>query len=326
MRVDRRSFICGGGASVFSAMSRCPANAQSDEISVPCVEWLAIRIVAVSSQPSIQNGTGLAVFQPSATPSTGLQRAATIHIQSVCGSNMRSFLIDPCLDPLVLLEHMDDLRIDLRSIDALVLSADSQREYEALRDFLNATNGRLKKNVEVIVRAPWPAKTTSPFQAGFGERASVIEVGQSRIVAEQSFVVGSQQSAPNHFNSDGISLIECPSEPQGMANPTQISSCFVLVEKGLVVIASGNEDAADCVRAAQAASEVRDVHAIVGMNIAAGRDRAKVKSVLSELLEFNPAHIIVSDDIGGASWNIDEGKSFKKVISCSTSTRIVFRT
>ena len=326
MRFNRRSFLCGGGASVLSAIAGCPANALSDETSVPCVEWLAIRIVAVASQPSIQNSAGPVGFQPSATLLPGLQRDTTIHVQSACGSTMRSFLIDPCSDPQVLLEQMDHLRIDLRFLDALVLSGDSQREYEALHGFLNATNGCLKKDVEVIARTPRPAKTTSSFAIGSGERASVVEVGRSRIVAGQSLVVGSRQSAPSHLRSAGISLSEYQLEPQARVKPTQISVCFVLVEKGLVVITSDNEGAADCVRAAQAASEVRDVHAIVGMNIGAGSNPAKVKSVLSELLEFNPAHIIVSDDIGGASWNLDEARSFKKITSCSTSTRIVFRT
>lgn len=99
-----------------------------------------------------------------------------------------------------------------------------------------------------------------------------------------------------------------------------------LVEKGLVVVTSGNEDAADCVRAAQTASEIRDVHAIIGMNVGANNDPANARSILSELLEYEPVHVIVSDDIVGASRNLDDGKSVKKIANCSTSTRIVFRT
>lgn len=94
-----------------------------------------------------------------------------------------------------------------------------------------------------------------------------------------------------------------------MVYPIQMSVRFVLVEKGLIVITSGNEDAADCVRAAQTASEVRDVHAIIGINVGANSDPAKAKSILSELLEFEPAHVIVSDDIIGASRKLDDDKS-----------------
>jgi metal-dependent hydrolase (beta-lactamase superfamily II) len=334
MRFDRRSFLCAGGASIFSAISRRPANAQSSEIGVPCVEWLAIRIVAVAYRQPIQNSIGpikqfqsaeSTVFPPSVLLSPSFQRDATIHVQSASGSDMRSFLIDPCSDPRVLLERMDRLRINLSSLDALVLSGDNQREHEALHDFLRAANGCLKKDIEVVMSPHGLTKTSSSFGLDPSERASVVEVGQSRIVAGQSLVVGSRQSAPSLLRSDDISLIDYQLEPQGMADPTQISASFVLVEKGLVIITSSNEGAASCVRAAQEASEVSDVHAIVGMNIGVGASPAKAQTILSELLEFNPAHIVVSADIGSVGCNLVEAKSSKKIVSCSTETRIVFR-
>jgi metal-dependent hydrolase (beta-lactamase superfamily II) len=238
---------------------------------------------------------------------------------------MRSFLIDPCSDPQVLLQHMDHLRIDLSSLDALVLSGNSEREHGALHGFLSATNGCLKKDVEVVMRAHGLAKTASSFQLHSDERASVVEVGRSRIVAGQSLVVGSRKGSPGLLRSDDISLIEYRSEPPEMANPTQISASFVLVAKGLVIITSGNDSVADCVRAAQEASEVSVVHAIVGMNIGAGSDSTRIQSILSELLEFNPAHIVVSADVGEFGRSVVEPNISKKIVTGSTGTRIVFR-
>jgi hypothetical protein len=317
MQFNRRAFLCAGSASMLSAFSRFPANAQFEEITVPCVEWLAIRIVAADGRQQIDNSIGSA---------RALQtQDATIHVQSASGTQMRSFLIDPCADPRALLERIDRLRIDLSSLDALVLSGDSEGKREALTDFLGATDGYLKRDIEVVTRAYGRRMKTSSFAFDATERACVDDAGQSRIVGGQLLVVGSRRSAIRPVGSDNISLVGYQLGPQSPADSPKISANFVLLQKGLVVVTSNNESAVDCVKAAQAASGCCDVHAIVGLNIGIDKEPARAQSVLAELLKLGPAHIIVSAEVADVARSLVEPESSTKIISGLAGTRLVFR-
>jgi 7,8-dihydropterin-6-yl-methyl-4-(beta-D-ribofuranosyl)aminobenzene 5'-phosphate synthase len=159
MQHNRRSFLCAGGAAILSAMSRGPAVAQLGQVDVPSVEWLAVRIVAVTNRPPVEHkaepknsrDSQASAFQLAISPSNYFDREVAIHVQSASGPDMRNFLIDPCSDPRVLLEYMDQFRIEPDSLDALVLSNGNQRHLRALHDFLSATNGSLKKGMDVII-------------------------------------------------------------------------------------------------------------------------------------------------------------------------------
>ncbi len=328
MRFDRRSFLCGGSASALSAISGYPASAQTAEFEMPCVEWLAIRIVAVASRPAApdkfelinncQDGQTTSHRSSSSLPSR-FQPEATIHVQSANGSDMRNFLIDPCADLSVLLEQMSRLRIEPSALDALVLSEGNPRATNALHDFLSATDRSLKKNLDVITGAD--ALSSGPAESGYPFWA-----GHCRIVAEQSFVVGSAQNFPMPLHTGNASSLDFHVEFPRAAPPIKtISTSFVLLEKGLVIITPGNEDAANCVRAVQAASEIQDVHAIVGMNIGVNCGAEKTQKILSELLDFNPARIIVPADIDNTGCNVFDASISKKVVRCPTAARMVFR-
>ena len=324
MQFNRRAFLFAGSASVLSAVSGCPAYAQSEEIGAPCVEWLAVRIVAVGDRQQSEI-TGSIPFHSLATPSAGSQQDATIYVQSASGTKMRSFLIDPDSDARVLLERVDRLRIDLSSLDALVLSGDSHRKREALNDFLSAANGYLKKDIEIVTRANGRRVKTASLALDAIERACADDAGQSRIVGEQLLVVGSRQNAVRPFGSDNISLIGYQSGPPRLADAAQISANFILLEKGLVVVTSSNEGVVDCVKAAQAASGCGDVHAVIGMNIGAGEEPAKAQSILSELLELKPAHLIVSDEVAEHARRVVEPQGATKLVAGLAGTRVVFR-
>jgi metal-dependent hydrolase (beta-lactamase superfamily II) len=225
---------------------------------------------------------------------------------------------------------MDRLRIEPNSLDGLVLSRGERKELDALRGFLSSTNRSLKKNIDVVVGAePLPAglkKIASPIALESENLMSAAATGRCRVLAEQSFVVDSAQSDPTPLRSDDVTSAEYRREPENAAAQlNSISTSFVLMEKGLVIIMSSNESAADCVRAVQAASEVCDVHAIIGMNIGVGCSPAKTQKILSELLEFGPAHILVSADTVGPDFNLVDAAIYKKIVRCSPATRIVFR-
>jgi metal-dependent hydrolase (beta-lactamase superfamily II) len=321
MQFNRRAFLCGGSASVLSAISGCPAYALED-ISAPCVEWLALRIVAVGDRQQ-SDITGSIPLQSLPAPSAGQQQDATIHVQSASGTKMRSFLIDPGSDARVLLERAERLRIDLSSLDALVLSGDSPRKRQALNDFLSAANGYLKKDIEVVTRANDRRVQTASLAPDAAELACADDAGQSRVVGGQMLVVGARQYAVRPLRSDTISLIGYQ-PAQRLADTTQISANFVLLEKGLVVVTSSNEGIVDCVKAAQAASGCGDVHAIVGMNIGAGDEPATAQSILSGLLELKPAHLIVSADVAEYARRVDPQGS-TKIVAGLAGTRVAFR-
>ncbi len=166
--VSRRDVICGGGASVFSAMIAAllggtrAARAEALSGSVPEVDALAVRVVTDSYQfavaPSrtadrveIQHfGWGIGGDKP---PGRTLisEFGLSMHVESHRGAETRNILIDFGFTPEALVNNSELLGINPAVLDALVLSHGHYDHFGGLVGFLQRYQGKLKPKLPLYV-------------------------------------------------------------------------------------------------------------------------------------------------------------------------------
>ena len=165
--VGRREFICGGGASVLSAILAAllagskPVRAEAVTGSAPELDRVAVRIVIDSYQfavaPSrklpdldVQHfGWGLSDKPPRRTLVSEFGLA--MQVESRRGDETRNILVDFGFTPEALLNNTNLLGIDPAAIDALVLSHGHQDHFGGLVGFLQAHSGKLKPKMPLFV-------------------------------------------------------------------------------------------------------------------------------------------------------------------------------
>lgn len=158
--VDRRDVVCGGGASVFTAMvafllgGAKPVRAQAISSSVPEVDRLSVRVVTDSYQFAVAPGKkagpidiqhfgwGLSDKAPGRTLIS--EFGLSMHAQSHRGAETRNVLVDFGFTPEALVNNTTLLGIDPAELDALVLSHGHYDHFGGLTGFLRHNKDRLK--------------------------------------------------------------------------------------------------------------------------------------------------------------------------------------
>jgi 7,8-dihydropterin-6-yl-methyl-4-(beta-D-ribofuranosyl)aminobenzene 5'-phosphate synthase len=166
--LHRRDILCGGGASVFTALiaslagSSKPVRAETISGRVPEVDRLAVRVVVDSYQfavaPSrkvgpvdIQHfGWGIGSDKPPGRTLVS-EFGLSMHAQSQRGDETRNVLIDFGFTPEALVNNTDLLGIDPAKLDALVLSHGHYDHFGGLTGFLRRNTGTLKPSLPFYV-------------------------------------------------------------------------------------------------------------------------------------------------------------------------------
>jgi 7,8-dihydropterin-6-yl-methyl-4-(beta-D-ribofuranosyl)aminobenzene 5'-phosphate synthase len=331
----RRQFLTGTAAFAGAAAGgvTCVEFASAAPIDVPVVDKLSIRVLVDSThnlflRPGTVNGVSV---QP--TPvSTGFpnvihtQWGLSLWLDSQRGSEPRTLMLDYGYTPDVLINNMALMGVDVKKIDALIVSHGHFDHFGGLMGFLDKYRSALPANVTLYAGGEdnfCHRLTGAPGQlTDFGmldrralaaQKVSVVLCEHPTVIAGHAFTTGQikrsgiEKVLPNTMVEYGIKDgLGCdaakythftPAELQGKVVPDEHThehaTCFNVKDRGLVVITScGHVGILNTIRQAQEVSGVKKLHALIGGFHLGPATRDYADQVVSELKTFAPDVVV----------------------------------
>jgi 7,8-dihydropterin-6-yl-methyl-4-(beta-D-ribofuranosyl)aminobenzene 5'-phosphate synthase len=268
---------------------------------------------------------------------------------------VRNLLVDFGFTPEALLNNLDLLGIDPASLDALVLSHGHYDHFGGLAGFLRHSKGRLKAKIpfyvggeECFCAREW---TAPPLPGNFGalDRRALAEADVAvtfadgpAIIADHAFTAGQIVLAsfekvlspskmkigldhdvgcyPQAFTDDERKLGVIPDQFRH-----EIATAYNLRGRGLIVLTScSHRGVVNAIKAAQAASGIQKVHAVLGGFHLAPHKEDYVRETVMALKAIDPDYVIPMHCTGEPFYDIAKGELPKQLLRAYTGTRFVF--
>jgi 7,8-dihydropterin-6-yl-methyl-4-(beta-D-ribofuranosyl)aminobenzene 5'-phosphate synthase len=340
------------------------APAQPLGRTVPEVDRLAVRIVTdnvvIQFVPS-ETRDGLTIERrsgsnttPDTQPSTALngEWGLSMHAESRMGSETRHVLIDFGYTPQVLNNNMAILKIDPSLFDAMVLSHGHYDHFGGMVGFLAANKGKLKGKLPFYVGGEDAFCIRKGAAGNFGaiDRKAIMDANIAlmlsegpAIVADHGFTTGRigqvsfekplqpTQEIVGVFDGFGCFPEKMPAAKNiGQYIPDdfdhEIGTAYMVKGKGLVVLTScSHRGVINTVRAAQQASGVDKVHAVIGgFHIVPPLGDDYIRQTIDAFREIGPDHLIPAHCTGDRFYDLARAALGDKVIHSAVGTRFVF--
>jgi 7,8-dihydropterin-6-yl-methyl-4-(beta-D-ribofuranosyl)aminobenzene 5'-phosphate synthase len=286
------------------------------------------------------------------------QHGLAYHLESVRGGERREILLDFAATEGNLLTNYGLLKVDPTRADALIVSHGHFDHYGALPDLARITQGKLKPGITlyaggddtfchrvVVTPAGSIDYGTLDRPALEARGLKVVLAKQPTVVAGHAFVTGEipritdfetppaaarlvagpmdSACAAGHF---GATKVEA--KPGDLVADTfqgEHATIYHVKDRGLVVITScGHAGVINSVRAAQKASGIQKVHAIIGgFHLAPAPDEIVAKTVAA--FKDIDADYVIPMHCSGVNMIMAVHMAMpKKLVMPSTGTRVVF--
>lgn len=367
--LHRRNLLKGalaiGGLGAVGGALRLPsASAQAGILKVPEVDKLSIRVILDSAHDIF--------LAPNKIKDVAIERAGrtaewrrTLHnqwglsllMESSLGAQTRTVLLDFGYTPEALLNNIELLGIDVKKIDALVVSHGHYDHFGGLSGFLNKHRASLPADLTLYAggehnfcprhqRAGAPDKFSEWGVLDRTELASqkvkVVLAEKPMLMGGHAFTTGPVQSKsfervlPNTMveysmkGGVGCDLDKINARDKaGMILPDEHdhehSTCFNVRGKGLVVSTScGHRGMINAVRQAQAISGVEKVHAVLGGFHLGPAQQDYASQTVAELKKINPDVVIPMHCSGNPFIKAMQEQMADKLLLSTTGSRVTF--
>jgi len=334
--LKRRDFLAG--SAVFAGAAAAGGFGSIDlaaaaAIEVPVVDKLAIAVLVDSThniflRPASVNGVSV---QP--TPATAgfpnaihTQWGLSLWLESQRGNESRTLMLDYGYTPDVLINNIGIMGVDVKKIDALIVSHGHFDHYGGLMGFLSKYRSALPADVKLYAGgednfchrlAGAPGQFTDfgtlDRRALATQKVATVLCEHPTVIAGQAFTTGQikrsgiEKVLPNTMVEYGIKDgLGCDAtqythftaaELQGKVVPDEHTHehaiCFNVKDRGLVVITScGHVGILNTIRQAQEVSGVKKLHALVGGFHLGPATLGYTDQVVSELKTFAPDVVV----------------------------------
>jgi len=278
------------------------------------------------------------------------------HLQSARGSEARNYLLDYGLSPTAGLENLDFLKIDVGTVDALILSHGHYDHFGGLLPVLAKHREQMRDDLTLYVGGEdtfcnrFVVPPTGDRQSfGVLDRRELQKANVRVAMAETPMIIGGQAFTTGSIARTSFETVQpaaqielgmrdgagCdashfdPQEQAGAIVPDKFwyehATCFNVKDRGLVVISScGHAGIVNTVKAAQAASGVEKIHAVVGGFHLAPAPEPYVAQTVDALKALNPDVIIPMHCTGRTFARLADVAMPGRLIPSSTGTRFVF--
>ena len=278
------------------------------------------------------------------------------HLESTQGGERRNFLLDYGLSKTAGLDNMAFLKIDPGNVDALILSHGHYDHFGGLVPLLTRYRARMRSDLPLYVGGEdafcyrWMEPPDAERQSfGVLDRRELDSANVRIVTAEKPVVIGGQAFTTGAIARTTFETVQpaakvelgqrdgagCDAshftadEQAGQVVADQFwfehATCFHVKDRGLVVISScGHAGIVNTIKAAQAASGVEKVHAVVGGFHLAPTPEPYVAQTVEALKELNPDFLVPMHCTGRTFTRLAEASMPGKIIPPSTGTRFVF--
>ena len=362
LRAGVGSIAASAAGGLFGARV---ATAQPLGAKIPEVDRVAVRVVTDSYHHAFERSTkvgsleiqrfGFAVSKE--PPKRALQNEWGLawHIESQQGSDTKQVLFDFAYTSETLLNNMLLLGIDPSKLDAIALSHGHYDHFGGMVGFLEATKGKLKKDLPFYLGGEECFCTRAlnvpgnPGNFGALDRDAIKRAGLVVTFAERPSILASHGFTTGFIPADGFEKVLSPTRMSvGMqgalgcapekVNPAKKSvvnvpddfeheqtTVYNVKGKGLVIMTScGHRGIVNSVRSAIKVSGISKVHAIMGGFHLAPHPPEYLKQTIESLKQFNPDFLIPMHCSGETFITMAAAEFGPKFIRSSTGTRFIF--
>lgn len=278
------------------------------------------------------------------------------HLESTQGGETRNYLLDYGLSETASLDNMATLKIDPAKVDALILSHGHYDHFGGLLPLLTRYRRQMRADLPLYVGGEdtfcyrWfepPGGERQSF--GVLDRRDLGKADVRVVMAEKPMVMGGQAFTTGAIPRTTFETVQpaarielgqrdgagcdashfTPEEQAGQLVADQFwfehATCFHVKDRGLVVISScGHAGIVNTVKAAQAASGIEKVHAVMGGFHLAPSPEPYVAQTIEALREINPDYLVPMHCSGRTFTRLADAAMPGKIIPPSTGTRFVF--
>jgi 7,8-dihydropterin-6-yl-methyl-4-(beta-D-ribofuranosyl)aminobenzene 5'-phosphate synthase len=279
-----------------------------------------------------------------------------MHLTSAQGDETRNYLLDFGMSPTGNLDNLDFLKLDLATIDALILSHGHYDHFGGLLELLESRRDRLRPDVTLYVggedtfcyrfRVP---DAGDPQSFGVLDRRLLSKTNVKVATCETPLVIGGQAFSTGAIARNSFETVQpahrvelgmrdgagcdnshfSPEEKAGAIVPDKFwyehATCFNVKDRGLVIISScGHAGIVNTIKAAQAASGVEKVHAVLGGFHLLPSPEPYVAQTVEAVKALDPDYIIPMHCTGRVFSRLAEEAMPGKVIPSTTGTRFTF--
>ena len=351
------------GAAAVGGFS-CIEVASAAAINPPAIDKLAIRVLIDSSHDiflSPQKVQGVEIQR--ARPASDFRKilhnqwGLSLWLESERAGEQRTVMLDFGYSPEALLNNMDILAVDPKKIDAMVVSHGHFDHFGGLLGFLQKHRSALPADVKLYAGGEdnfCHRYSRTPTQGQFtdfgvldrrelaAQKITTVLAETPAIVGDHAFTTGAIKRAtfekvlPNTMvefkidNGLGCNASHyTPAEMQGKTVPDEHhhehATCFNVKDKGLVVITScGHAGILNTIRAAQEASGVKKLHALLGGFHLAPAPGPYLSQAMAELKALDPDVVIPMHCSGVNFIQAMREHMPDRLLLSTTGSRIVF--